>query len=74
VVCTIDKKSVYCAVRIEYLNVFRLVFVLNVQMLNEYARNAAVTRLTVSAQLRYSPSSDRLLKPTQPYCFIFKWL
>jgi hypothetical protein len=54
-VFVIDKKNVCCAVRIEYLNILRLVFVFNVQMLNDYAPNAAVARFPVTGQLRYSP-------------------
>ena len=55
----IYKKGVCCAVRIGCLNILRLIFVCNVQMLNEYAPNAAVARFLVSGQLRYSPPSDR---------------
>jgi hypothetical protein len=43
-----DKKGVCFAVEIEYLKMFRLFFVFNVKMLNEYTSNAAVARLLVS--------------------------
>jgi hypothetical protein len=54
----IDKKSVCCAVRIEYLYIFKLVFVFNIQIHNEYAPNAAIAMFPVSDQLRYPPPPD----------------
>jgi len=51
----IDKRSVCCAVRIEYLSIFRLVFVFNVQMLNECAQTRLLLGVRLAASLGIRP-------------------